>query len=79
MDNNILKILNEELLESKRRTKLAEQRLDLHSKEFKRTNEILDQHKDVLNQHKAGLEILFNNMQKMGDRMDLELKRLRND
>jgi len=63
MDDNILRILNDELMELKTMSKLAQKRLDLHSEELKL-------HTELLNKHKAGFEILFRNMEKMGKRLN---------
>lgn len=77
MDSDILKILNEELLELKNLSRLAQQRLDLQHEELNKHTEVLESHKEILNQHKAGFDIMFRNMQAMEERMELELKRLR--
>jgi hypothetical protein len=44
--------------------------LDQHS-------QVLDQHSQLLNQHQAGFEIMFRNMTKMEERLDLEIKKLK--
>ena len=69
MENKLLKILNDELIELKQMTRLAEQRLDLQREE-------LNKHTELLNRHQAGFEIMFSNMQKMEQRLDLEIAKL---
>lgn len=112
MYSDILKILNEELLELKNMSRLAQQRLDLHREEFNKTQRqldeqskilsiqskslekfyeslekndlalaqhstILEKHGETLNQHKAGFEVLLRNMERMEQRLDLEIKKLK--
>ncbi len=92
MDSDILKILNEDLIELRQMVRLSEQRLDLqreelnlHTAEFKKMNEKwekqqeqIELHTEILNQHKAGFEILFKKMEQMGDNLSGEINKLKN-
>lgn len=77
MDSEILKILNEELIESKKQTHLAQQRLDIQREELNNHSKMLSDHNDMLKRHQSGFEILFKNLQKMEERFDLQIKQLK--
>ncbi len=111
MDSELLKILNEELMELKDHTGYLEKRLEIevaqsekrdlrfqkmldkHDRMFERTTRmldkhsktldkhsiILDQHTEALNRQQGAFEVLFKNMTTMGERLDIELARLKRE
>lgn len=48
MDGKLFRLLNEELMELKQHTRLAEQRLDLQREELNRHTEELNKHSAIL-------------------------------
>ncbi len=84
MDENILKIMNEELLELRQMNRLAQQRLDLQREDLNETKKWVKEHEirmtkldESINRHQAGFEVLFRNMQAMEERLTRELDKLK--
>ena len=76
MDSEIIKLLNEEIMELKSMNKLAQQRLDLHREEFNKHSETIEKRSEVLERHSEMLECHSVEMDKISRTNDMTLRGL---